>query len=114
MVGYIDIFCDRGTTFNTSVTLTDTNGNTLNLVNYLIASEMKKSYVTANVAATFSITVPNPSNGQVILGLDAATTANLSPMRYVFDMVIKNTTTNLVTRILEGTVYVNPSVTPAP
>jgi hypothetical protein len=114
MAGYLDMFMDRGATFNSAITLTDTNGNALNLVNYVVASVMKKSYVTANVAATFTILIPNPSNGQVVLNLPAATTANLSPLRYVYDVVVRNTTTNLVDRILEGTVYVNASVTPTP
>lgn len=112
--GYLDLFAEQGASFNTSVTLTDASGNALNLMNYLVAAQMKKSYISQNVIATFTIVTPNPTNGEILLQLPYQTTQNIFPLRYVYDVMIRNTTSNLASRILEGTIYVDAGVTPSP
>jgi hypothetical protein len=43
--------------------------------------------------------------------MTAANTALLTPGRYVYDLVITNSTDNSKTRVIEGTAIVLPSVT---
>ena len=112
--GYLDLYMNQGETYCQSLTLTDVNGNAINLANYLIASQMKKSYVTANVDAIFTVSVANSMSGMITLNLPYTTTQNLKPLRYVYDVIIRNTTSNVASRILEGTVYVDAGVTPSP
>ena len=57
------------------------------------------------------IDIADPLNGRIILTLSSANTANISAGRYVYDVVIKDTNTNGVTRVLEGIVNVLPRVT---
>lgn len=115
MAGYLDITTDAGATFNTTVTLTDVNGNALNLTNVVFNAQAKKSYITANVAANIAITVANTSSGVIYLGMDALTTANLIwPNKYVYDVVMTNTISNVSQRVLQGILYINPAVSSTP
>lgn len=112
--GYLDLFVYQGASFNTAITLTDVNSSPINLVNFTVTSSIKKSYITANVAANFVTTMANVQGGIVNLSLPYNVTANLSPRRYVYDVVIRDTTkTDAVTRILEGTIYLIPGTTTA-
>jgi hypothetical protein len=112
--GYLDIFCHQGATFNTAITLTDVNNSPMNLANLTISSVVKKSYITSNIAATFIVSKTNSIGGVVTLTLPYKTTANLSPRRYVYDVVSFDTTSNTVNRILEGTMYLVPGTTIVP
>jgi hypothetical protein len=107
---------DQGTTYSTDLNLTDDNGDPLNLDGYYANSVMKKWYTSCNsVAFTTSI---NSAAGIITLYLDANTTTGLYPGRYVYDVDITDSVSGAVSRVVEGTVTVTPSVTaktyPAP
>lgn len=112
---YVDLYVEQGATFNTSITLTDTYNNPMNLQNVLIVGTIKKSYITSNVAANFTITIADPNNGYVYMALPYETTSNLfGGYRYVYDVVARDTTTNVAIRVINGTIYINPSVSTTP
>ena len=106
---YTNLYIEQGTTYSTTITLDDVYGNAYNLSNYSISSQIRRSYYSANSSASFNISI-NASQGVIYLNLDAPTTANLTPGRYVYDTTIKDAS-NTVTRILEGIVEIAPSVT---
>lgn len=106
---YTNLYIEQGTTFSTTITLDDVYGNVYNLSNFVISSQIRKSYYSANALASF-VTSTNPSIGTIYLSLDSPTTANLAPGRYVYDATIKDSSNN-VTRILEGIAEIAPSVT---
>lgn len=108
--GYQDLFVEQGGTFNTSITLDDINGLPYDLSNIIVKGQVRKSYYSANSTADFTITVPTPTNGVIVLNLDSPTTSNIAAGRYVYDVAIKDTANN-VTRVLEGIVNVIPQVT---
>jgi hypothetical protein len=108
--GYSDQYLEQGSTFSSQLTLTDAYGNPYNLTGFVIASNAKKSYITSNVAFSFSTTILNANTGVITLGLDAPTSANVPYGRYVYDVIVKDTA-NTVSRVLEGKVYVSPGVT---
>ncbi len=112
--GYLDLFIPQGATYNTSVSLADVNGAPINLTHYVITSMIKKSYITSNVAANFNISVSNTVGGVVELSLSRHVTANLTPKRYVYDVVLLDTTSDSANRILEGTIYLTPGTTVVP
>jgi hypothetical protein len=101
-----NINIDQGTTFNTLIELTDDSGNPLNLSVYTAQAELRTSYSSIN-SISFSI---ETSNGQIQLSLDANTTSLLTKPRYVYDVVVFDSSNN-VTRILEGVAYVDQRVT---
>jgi hypothetical protein len=106
--GYINLYIEQGTTFSTSITLDDATGAAYNLVSYTANSQIRKSYYQTNATASFVTTI-DPYAGTISLSLDAPTTANIAPGRYVYDTVIKTGTT--VIRMLEGIAEIAPSVT---
>ena len=108
--GYQELFLEQGSDYSTSITLTDVNGDPYDLTNYTAKSQVKKSYYSSNTKANFVITISDPTSGVVSISLDSANTANIAAGRYVYDVLIKNSSNN-ITRVLEGIVNVLPQVT---
>lgn len=99
---------DQGASFSTTTTLTDTDGNPIDLTNYSGAAQMRKTY-TSSSAVTFNVSLGG-TLGTVVLSLSANATANVAAGRYVYDVELTDNT-GLVSRVFEGIVTVNPNVT---
>jgi predicted aspartyl protease len=70
---------------------------------------MRKSYyATSNTIITSTIT--GNANGEITLSMTAANTANLTPGRQVFDLLITSPT-QVKTRVVEGIIVISPGVT---
>lgn len=108
--GYQELFLEQGSDYVTTITINDASGDPFDLTDYDAKSQMKKSYYSTTVTANFVIEIAQPETGAVQISLDSANTANVAAGRYVYDVVIKNSSNN-VTRILEGIVNVLPQVT---
>ena len=109
--GYQELFLEQGASFNTTITLDDVYGNSYNLSNYSAASQIRKSYYSSNATATFIAEVISVS-GSIVLSLDAPTTSNIYPGRYVYDVIIysNDDAANNTIRVLEGIINVTPRV----
>lgn len=103
-----DIVINQGATFSTSINLVDAANNPLSLAGYTAASQMKRWYTSIN-STTFTVAI-NATSGVIALSLPANVTANLVHGRYVYDVDLVDSA-NVVTRIVEGMVVVNPGVT---
>lgn len=108
---YQDQFIEQGTTFTTQITLDDSDGYPFNLTGFTAASQARKSYYSTNVSIEFDANISDANNGVIILSADAPITANVTPGKLVYDVTITQTDTGLVTRIIEGQIFVSPSVT---
>lgn len=104
-----NIVIDQGTTFSTTMNLTDQNNDMLNLNGFTANATMKKWYTSTN-SVSFTCSV-NTSTGTVTLVMNAPITANLYPGRYVYDVTLTNTIANTISRVVEGIVTVTPGVT---
>ena len=102
-----NLIIDQGSTFTTTITLTDDDGNALTLLGYTGAGQIRKHY-TSSTAVSFTVNI-SPSTGEVTLSLTATQTAALTAGRYVYDVEL--TTGSIVSRVLEGIVTVTPEVT---
>ena len=102
-----NLVIDQGATFSTDLTLTDENGDALNLNGYSSNSQLRKWYTSSNSVA-FSTAV-NTDSGVITLSLTSDQTANISAGRYVYDVEISNGTT--ISRVVEGIITVTPNVT---
>jgi hypothetical protein len=110
--GYQDLFLEQGTTFATQLNLSDDTGAAYNLSGFTIKSQARNSYYSSNVAINFVATVINANTGTVQLSANSAVTSNVSSMqKLVYDVIITEASTGIVTRILEGQIFVSPSVT---
>ena len=108
MAGFVELTVEQGATFSTEISLKDVYAQPINLSQYTVNSQMRKSYYSTT-AITFTSTVVDAVQGTLKISLSATQTANVSPGRYVYDVTI--TTNSVVTRVIEGIVTVLPSVT---
>ena len=107
---YSNLYLDQGSTFSTSITLDDVYGELYDLSNFTVKSQIKKSYYSSNVTAQFNTSI-NVGSGTITLELNANTTANIAPGRYVYDTFITDNNVDISTKILEGILDVSASVT---
>ena len=111
MAAYVELYMDQGTTFNNIINLTnDTTNANVNISGYIVKSQMRRSYFSANATANIVCVVTDPSLGEISMTLDAANTNNIKAGRYLFDVETVDLS-NTVTRILEGIITVTPSIT---
>lgn len=111
MAAYTELYLDQGATFNNVINLADdVTGVSLNLVNYTVRSQMRRSYYSANATANIVCSITNSANGEITMSLTSANTSNIKAGRYLFDMEIVDNGGN-VTRVLEGIITVTPEVT---
>lgn len=111
MAAYVELMMDQGATFNNVINLSDdlTNAN-INISGYIVRSQMRRSYYSANATANLICTIEDATNGVIILNLPANTTANIKAGRYLFDMETVDTL-GVTNRVLEGIITVTPGVT---
>lgn len=107
MATKVNLVVDQGTTFTTSITFNDENGNTINFSTYSGSAQMRKHFTSSN-STSFSVSLT--SNGVVTLSLTANQTGNLVSGRYVYDLEVTDAS-NQISRLIEGIVTVTPNVT---
>lgn len=108
--GYQELFVEQGSNYSTSITLDDSNGEPFDLTDYQSKCQMKKSYYSTNATAEFATTISSPAEGIITLTMNSNVSANIAAGRYVYDVIIKSSS-NTVTRVLEGIVNIIPQVT---
>ena len=109
MAAVSNLYIDQGTTYSVTITVTNDAGTARNLTGYSARSQLRKSfYTTSNTA--FTVSINNPSEGEIDLALTASQTANIKAGRYVYDVELVSNT-NAVERIVEGIITVYPEAT---
>lgn len=108
MAGFIELSMDQGATFSAYVTITDNSNVPVDLTNYTVRSQMRKSYFS-ETSYDFTITKNDASNGIVSLSMTSSNTSLIRPGRYLYDVEMEADST--VTRVFEGIVIVNPNIT---
>jgi len=107
--GTYNFILEQGATFNRILTLKE-NNSAMNLSGYSVASKMRSTHDSGTVAGTFTCTISNASAGEITMQMTNSTTASLEEGMYVYDLEI-TASSGTVTRIMEGSVTVNPEVT---
>ena len=102
-------FIDQGADFTTTVTVTDSNGDAVSLAGYSAAAQIRKSY-SSSTSTAFTTSISNASGGEITITLSDTQTAALEAGRYLYDVLITASGGDK-TRVVEGQVTVNPSVT---
>ena len=112
MAAIANLTLDQGATFNSDVTVKDSNGNAFNLTGYTASAKMATGYKSTRTRTTITCNVNgDPTTGIVTLSLTADETSALDAERYVYDLEILQTSSSTVTRVIEGIITVRPSVT---
>lgn len=107
MATKLNLFIDQGTDFSTTIEVADEEGTPLNLTTYTGRAQMRKHFTST---AYNSFNVSGSANGVITVSMNAATTANIVGGRYVWDLEMVSSG-NVVSRIVEGIVTINPEVT---
>ena len=111
MSNYVELYMDQGANFNTTIQINNENNNTpQNLSGLVVTSQMRKSFLSQNVTAHFVCT-PEGNTGVITMTLDSANTSNIEPGTYFFDMKVYNTNAVTTSRLIEGIIFVTPSIT---
>jgi len=103
------LLIEQNATFSTTVNVVDSAGAAVNLYGYSASTQMRKSYY-ATSATIITSTITGNANGEITLSMTAANTANLTPGRQVFDLLITSPT-SVKTRVIEGIIVISPGVT---
>jgi len=112
MAAIANLTLDQGATFNSDVTVKDSNGNAFNLTGYTASAKMAKGYSSTRTRTTITTTVNgDPTTGIVTMSLTADQTGQLEEGRYVYDLEILQTSSSTITRVIEGIITVRPQVT---
>jgi hypothetical protein len=103
-----NIVIDQGTDFSTSINVTNDDGDIVDLTGYTAAAQMRKHYTSSN-SHNFTTSI-SAAQGIVTISMTANTTAAITAGRYVYDCELTSSS-NAVTRLVEGIVTVTPQVT---
>ena len=110
MAAYVsNIVIDVGANFDQLFNLENNANAPLNLAGYSGAAKLKKSAQSSTTAATFTVSFPNPTQGQLKISLTASTTSALKPGRYAYDVLLTDAS-SIKTRVIEGILEVTPGV----
>ena len=104
-----NIVVDVGADFNQTFNLEGSNNAPLDLTGYTGASIMKKHPSSLSTTATFAVSFPNRTLGQVKISLGSTITNGLKAGRYSYDLLLNDGATK--TRVVEGSALVTAGVT---
>lgn len=101
-----NIYIDQGTNFQTQINLNNSDGNPVDLSDYTILSQMRKTHASVNA---YSFTATSNAAGVIVMSLSSNASAAIPAGRYVYDLLVTDHLGN-ATRLMEGQVTINPSV----
>ena len=104
-----NLYIDQGTDYTITVDVTDSAGDVLDLTGYTATAQVRKTYTSSSLSATFTTSI-NASAGQVTISLTDTQTSALQAGRYVYDLNIESGGV-VKTRFIEGQAVVTPGVT---
>lgn len=107
--GRHNILIECGATFAKTLTLKDSTGDPINLTGKTFASKIRRRPTDTTAAATFTLTVINAAAGTISWQMSATTTAGILAEPHYYDLEMTDGAT--VTRLMEGTAFVNFEVT---
>lgn len=110
MTDYVELYIDRGSDFSIVLNINDDDTNMAeNTAGMIVTGQLRKSLLSVNASANLVCIPGQASEGEIIVSLDAANTANLKPGPYFFD--INTRRDNTTSKLIEGVIYVTHTIT---
>lgn len=109
MSGYVALEIDQYAHFERTIIIRSSNGTPQNLTGATARSQLRKSFYSQS-SNTLITTITDDVGGEITLSMSSSNTGNLTPARYMYDVVVTHSTGENQ-RILEGIIVVNPGVT---
>ena len=107
--GTYNFILEQGATFTRTLTVKE-NNSAMNLSGYSVASKMRSTHDSSTVVGTFTCTISNATGGIITMSMTNSVTGAIEEGIYVYDLEMTSGS-GVVTRLMEGTVTVNPEVT---
>ena len=104
-----NLYIDQGTDYTITVDVTDSAGDILDLTGYTATAQIRKTYTSSSLSATFTTSIAAVA-GQVTISLTDTQTSALEAGRYVYDLNIESSG-GVKTRVIEGQAVITPGVT---
>lgn len=104
-----NLYVDQGSFFRTYVTVSSAAGTALDLTNFTVASQMRKSY-QSSTAYNFTCSITNPVQGRVRIELSSEQSRLIPAGKYLYDVEV-TAPSGEKTRVVEGIVLMNPEIT---
>lgn len=111
MAQFVELSLDQGADFNVDLTITQDDGSSRNITGSTFTCSLRKSYYSSSVTANLTIIVANANSGIIYATANSAITSNIKPGRYLYDIKETVSSTNSVSRLIEGIITVYPQVT---
>ena len=102
-----NIVIDQGTDFAVEFDVTNANNIPMDFTDNIITAKMRKHFESAN---SVSFTCSGSANGTIILLLTASATINMTPGRYMYDVMTEDSGGE-ISRIVEGIATLTPQIT---
>jgi hypothetical protein len=112
MATIADLDIDQGSDFNVEIQLENDNGTLMNLTDFQVYSQFRKSYGSV-IGYSFNASVVNGIQGKIRLTLLGTASSNIKPGRYIYDVEIISEL-GVKSRVVEGIVTINPEITKIP
>lgn len=103
-----NIVIDQGTDYELTVNVADANSSIIQLEGFTGKAQLRK-YHSSSKKYDFTVDV-TANTGEITMSMTSNVSANIAAGRYVYDCVLVSNN-NVVSRIVEGIVTINPRVT---
>jgi len=119
MATVINFVVDAGSKFEGIASIVNEDGSLFDLSDYEPFAQMRKSFFSDRNVVEIQATIEgDPINGEILLELDPAVTADLPTLisnNWVYDIEARNPLdVTDVKRVAEGVITVNPNATKSP
>jgi hypothetical protein len=106
-----NLILEKGSDFQAVIKLYSDTVTPLDLTGYYGTSQMRRSYDSVSATATLAVSIPAPTSGEIYLNLAASSSSGIKYGRYLYDILITQTSNGTITRAVEGIITVSPNVT---
>lgn len=106
-----NLIINQGETLLEEVDVSNTDGTIFDLTGYTVDAQMRTGYNNFAYTDLNPIIDSDPTTGKLTLNLTYLQSADLKIGRYVYDIMILNTSTSFATRILSGIITVQGTAT---
>lgn len=104
-----NLYIDQGTDFLKTVTVVDGDGGLVNLMGYVVKSQMRKYYGSTS-GYTFTSGIYSYDDSMIYISMNKDETRDIPAGRYLYDIEITSPQGERI-RVLEGVVTVTPEIT---
>ena len=104
----VNIVIDKGTSFEATYNVTNSDNSVYSLTNQSATAKIRK-HPTATTSKSFQTTI-TANTGEIKISMGSTVTAELTAGRNYYDVIITHATTGKVTKIFEGTAIVKETV----